>query len=298
MRFEVEIIKALQKMSCGFMDWLNQAFSFFGTETFFLIVAVFIFWCLDKRFGYKFLNVYILGLAVTNVMKICFKRIRPFSAYPEEVRSIGKEETFNTSFPSGHTQSISSIAALTTIGYGKKYKAVPIVGAILVILVMLSRQYLGMHYLSDVFGGLTVGVFTSITFYAMFSLFKDKEEWFVIPAVVMSVVLIAVFGGMGMLSQEEGAAADLLKGIGAFSAFNIGYFIEKKWVRYDVKARRKWWTVLLRVVIGGGVTVAVQQLFKLFLPKSIPMLYCFLRYFLMAAWASVVAPLCFKAVKI
>ena len=66
----------------------------------------------------------------------------------------------------------------------------------------------------------------------------------------------------------------------------------------DVAANRKWWTVLIRLVGGIGVAVGIQQGFKLFLPEEIPMLYCFLRYFLLAAWASVLAPLLFKAFKI
>ena len=276
-----------------FMDLLNKGLSFFGTELFFLIIAVVLYWCIDKKFAYRFFNVYILGVAVTNVMKMSFKRVRPFNAYQDDVISIQERET-TWSFPSGHTESISSVAAMTTIKYGKKYRVIPMIGAVLTILVMLSRMYLGQHYLSDVFCGLTVGVFCAIAFNALLSLFGDKEELFGIAALILSAVLIGVLAGLGKL----GESADILKGIGAFVAFDIGYFIEKKFVRYDVRAHREWWTYLLRIVIGGGVTLAVQYGFKLFLPESVPMLYCFLRYFVMAAWASLAAPAIFKAAKI
>lgn len=295
MKFEAEIIKALQKMSCGFTDLLFQGISQFGTELAFLAVAVVLYWCIDKRYAYRFFNVYILGVAVTNFLKLGFKRTRPFNAYPNEVRSIGDPET-TYSFPSGHTESIASISTLLTIKYGNKYKSVPITCAVVTLLVMLSRMYLGQHYLSDVFCGLTVGVFCAIAFNALLSLFGDKEEWFIIPNVVITVVLISVLAGLGMLNSPSGA--DILKGVGAFVAFDIGYFIEKRYVKYDVTANRVWWKIALRLVIGLGVAVGVQQGFKLFLPESIPMLYCFLRYFIMAAWAAVAAPALFKAVKI
>ncbi len=292
MQFEVNIIKALQTISNPFVNGLNRVFSFFGTEMFFMIVALLLYWCLDKRFGYRFFNIYILGVAVTNAMKIGFKRTRPFDAY-SDVQSLQDKET-SYSFPSGHTETAASVSTLLTIKYGKRFKAIPIVGAVLTVLVMLSRMYLGQHYLSDVFCGLTVGIFCAIAFNALLSLFKDKEEWFGIPALILSAVLLGTLAGLGKLSDSP----DLLKGLGAFVAFDIGYFIEKRFVRYDVKANRKWWTCLLRIMIGGGITVAIQYSFKLFLPESVPMLYCFLRYFVMAGWAAVAAPAIFKVAKI
>ncbi|MBD5132209.1 MAG: phosphatase PAP2 family protein [Clostridiales bacterium] len=296
MDFEADIIKALQHMQNGFSDFMWQAITQLGTELIFLAVAVVLYWVLDKRYAYRFFNVYILGVAVTNFLKLGFKRTRPFNAYPDKVHSIGDPET-TYSFPSGHTESISSISTLLTIKYGKKQIAVPIVCAAATLLVMISRMYLGQHYLSDVFAGLTVGVFCAIAFNALLSLFGDKEEWFVIPNVVISVIILSVLGGLNMLSTASGG--DILKGLGAFLAFGIGYFVEKRYVKYDIAEYRKvWWKVALRLVIGLGVAVGIQYGFKLFLPKSIPMLYCFFRYFIMAAWASVVAPALFKAIKI
>ena len=293
MGFEVDLIKALQTLRSPFMDILNQFLSFFGTETFFLVIAVVLYWVIDKAFAHRFFNVYILGVAVTSVMKIGFKRIRPFNAYPNDVVSIQSPEV-SYSFPSGHTQTVSTVGTVLSIRYGKKYKIVLIAAAVLTVLVMLSRMYLGQHYLSDVFCGLTVGVFCSIAFSMLLSLLGNKEEWFALGAIFMSVVVIIVLSALGKLGESE----DLLKGIGAFAAFNIGYYFEKNYIRYDIKATRVWWKILLRLVIGGGVTVAVQQLFKLFLPQSEPMLYCYLRYFIMALWASLGAPAAFKAVKI
>lgn len=296
MRFEVDIIKALQLISNPFCDLVNKFFSLFGTELAFLAVAVVLYWCIDKAYAHRFFNVYILGVAVTNFFKLGFKRARPFDAYPREVRSIGdRESTF--SFPSGHTESIASISVLLSVKYGKRYRAVPIVCVLLTVLVMLSRMYLGQHYLSDVFCGLTLGIFCAIVFNALLSLMGDKEEWVAVAAVVLSAVIIGVLAALDMLGEASGA--DILKGVGAFAAFDIGYFVEKRYVKYDVKANRNiWWKVVLRIVVGLGVTVGIQQCFKLFLPESIPLLYCFLRYFLMAAWASLGAPMLFKIIKI
>lgn len=293
MQFEADLIKLLQRASNGFTDTVFLGISQLGTELAFLAIAVVLYWCLDKRYAYRFFNVYILGVAITNFLKLGFKRTRPFNAY--DVRSIGDPEP-TYSFPSGHTESIASISTLLTIKYGQKSKAVPIVCIAATLLVMLSRMYLGQHYLSDVFCGLTVGVFCAIAFNALLSLFGDKEELFIIPNIIVSVIIISVLAGVGMLNSPSGA--DILKGLGAFVAFDIGYFVEKRYVKYDVTSNRLWWTVALRLVVGLGVAVGIQQGFKLFLPESMPMLYCFLRYFLMAAWAALAAPALFKKLKI
>lgn len=292
MQFEVDLIKALQAHASKALTIVNEVFTFFGTETLFLLIAVVLYWCIDKKFAFRFFNVYILGVAVTNVMKQGFKRARPFNAY-DNIRSLSeKEPTY--SFPSGHTESIASVSTMLTIKYGKKHKAVPIIFAMLTVLVMVSRMYLGQHYLSDVFCGLTAGIFLSIAFNALLSLFKDKEELFVIPGLVIAAVIIGTLAGLGKLDDS----ADILKGLGAFVAFDIGYFVEKRFVKYDVHEYGKKSRYVLRVLFGGLVTVGIQYTFKLFLPQEVPMLYCFLRYFVMAAWASLLAPMIFKAAKI
>ena len=295
MQFEADIIKALQHASNGFTDAVFLGISQFGTELLFLVVAVVLYWCIDKRYAYKFFNVYILGVAVNNFLKLGFRRTRPFEAYPHEVKSIGDPET-TYSFPSGHTESIASVSTMLSLEYGKKHKVVPVVCGCVTVLVMVSRMFLGQHYLSDVFCGLTVGVFCAIAFTMVLELFGDKEEWFVVPAAVLSVVLISVLAGPGMLSSPSGG--DILKGVGAFVAFDIGYFVEKRWVRYDVKENRIWWKIAIKLAIGLGVALGIQQGFKLFLPQNITMLYCFLRYFVLAAWVAVAAPAIFKAAKI
>lgn len=294
MQFEADLIKLLQRSSNAFGDAVFLGISQLGTELAFMAVAVVLYWCIDKVYAHRFFNVYILGVAMTNFLKLGFKRTRPFNAY-DDVRSIGDPET-TYSFPSGHTESIASLSTLLTVKYGKRRRAVPIVCAGATLLVMISRMYLGQHYLSDVLCGLTAGIFFAIAFNALLSLYRDKEEWFVIPVFVLTVAIISVLGSMNMLSTASGG--DILKGLGAFLAFGIGYFVEKRYVKYDVKKYRVWWTVLLRLGIGLGVALGIQQGFKLFLPESMPMLYCFLRYFLVAAWVSVAAPALFKAIKI
>lgn len=293
MQFEADLIKLLQHGSNIFGNAVFSAITQLGTESLFLIVAVVLYWCVDKPYAYRFFNVYILGVALNNFLKLGIKRPRPFDAHGE-ISSIGPPEK-SFSFPSGHTESIASVSTMMSLKYRKAHKAVLPVCIVATALVMLSRMYLGQHYLTDVLAGLVIGVANVFAFNGLLELFGDKEDRFVLPGIVLAAIILIVLAATGSIDSASGG--DTLKGLGAFLAFDIGYCFEKRFVRFDVERNRSPFTIALRLVIGLGVTVGIQQGFKLFLPENIPMLYCFARYFIMAAWVAVAAPFVFKCVE-
>lgn len=293
MGFEVSIIQILQTASNAFTDGLFKLITMFGEELVFMVVAVIVYWCVDKKFAYRFFNVYLLSALTLEGMKHAFRRPRPFDAYSDKVVSIG-DKTSGYSFPSGHSHSIANVSTQLTLKYGKNRIYIPIVGAILTVAVMISRMYLGQHYLSDVIAGALCGIWLPLAFNALMALIGDNEEWFAVGAVAITVIVISVLAGTHSL---EGAKS-IVTGSAAFGAFSIGYVLEKRFVRYDIKAGRKPWKIALRIIIGLGVAVAIKEGFKLFLPKDIIMLHDFLRYALVALWATVGACSVFKLLKI
>ena len=78
------------------------------------------------------------------------------------------------SFPSGHSANAALIA--TTLGIIFWRTWVWIVGAAYTLLMMLSRTYLGAHWISDTVGGMLVGVGLAVIIWAPFAFVLYRER--------------------------------------------------------------------------------------------------------------------------
>jgi undecaprenyl-diphosphatase len=124
-----------------------------------LLVASVFFWNTCHRWSAALLWVSILGSGLINsVMKLFFNRPRPH-LFPWRVPYAGL-----SSFPSGH--SMTSMVCYSTLAYlvarlvpSKFLRVFTIcVAAVIVVLIGLSRLYLGVHYPTDVLGGFAMGL--------------------------------------------------------------------------------------------------------------------------------------------
>ncbi|MEP6478468.1 MAG: phosphatase PAP2 family protein [Rhodoglobus sp.] len=78
------------------------------------------------------------------------------------------------SFPSGHSANAAVVAATMVVIFRKVWVAV--VGSIYTIGMMLSRTYLGAHWISDTVGGLMVGAGVAVILWAPFAYRLYKEQ--------------------------------------------------------------------------------------------------------------------------
>ena len=113
-------------------------------------LALLLFLLMRRRWGDSlFFGVAVGGAAALNlVVKQLFGRVRP-ALWP----SLAPEKTF--SFPSGHAMgSMALVAALVVLSWPTRWRwPVLILGSLFVLLVSLSRIYLGVHYPSDILAG-------------------------------------------------------------------------------------------------------------------------------------------------
>ena len=95
----------------------------------------------------------VLNLVLTNIcLKNIIQRIRPYDVMDSLKILVEAEHDF--SFPSGHTACSFAGAWAMRRTLAKKYW---IPAMVLAVLISLSRLYVGVHYPTDILGGLIVG---------------------------------------------------------------------------------------------------------------------------------------------
>lgn len=110
-----------------------------------------------RKIGITALAALLIGALITNVaLKNLVARIRPYEVVDGLKLIIERQHDY--SFPSGHTCA-SFAAALVYYKMGPRKWGIPAV--VLASLIAFSRLYVGVHYPSDVLGGLLIGVFAA-----------------------------------------------------------------------------------------------------------------------------------------
>ena len=146
---------------------------------FFLVLVFVIFFFLKQKNAMALQLLFsALGSALlTTILKFTVEIARP----PESARFITVE---GFSYPSGHSLSAaaiySTLAVLLCENFGSKTLQIfiRIVFGALIIMIALSRLYLGLHYVSDVAGGLAIGASWAFLLNWLFDAYNEKYYFF------------------------------------------------------------------------------------------------------------------------
>jgi membrane-associated phospholipid phosphatase len=288
---DLEIVKALQLLRNPVLDWFFYIVTQIGDQYVFIAIAVIIYWTIDKKYAHMFVFAFMTSAIVNSSLKEIFKRQRPF--YLEGVESEDHWNTDGYSFPSGHAQA-AGVLGYTAFDASKKTKKnwIWYVGIAIMVLVPLSRVYLGQHYLSDVLVGVTLAFFISHFTFKLVRTMKDKEHIYTIMLIPLFVILLFFVKNH-----------DLYIAAGGFIGFASGYYIEKVYVKYDVKTT--FWKQVLKLVIGLVIVLVIKEGLKFILPYSaleetdpttLDLFLDFFRYLMIGVWAAAGAPWVFKHV--
>ena len=277
-------------------DVLDAFFLFiteFGDETVFLILAAFIYWTINKKYAYRLIMFFLYGAVLNGSLKFLTNTPRPHVEFPDRITLIG-EGSGGTSLPSGHAQN-STILALTL--NEKKAQVgrwlTPFL-TVMVILVMLSRIYLGEHYLTDVIFGYAI----AFTYYTLVNQFLKKitvPTWLpYLPFILMIPV--------ALLTNDK----NIYVAFASLVGFTVGYQLESRWIGF--REQGTWSTSLIKMTLGIGIALALRiglkELFALGLysadfeanPIFTDQLLDFIRYFVIAIWMTLGAPWLFKLI--
>ena len=148
----------------GVLTPLMRVITFLGEKgwPFFLLALVFILLADRRDLGVCIFGAVCCGALITNIiLKDNVARLRPYESGNVEYElwwmAVGSPLEDGFSFPSGHVTACAAGMTAISLMKGKKWIAPSVV---VVLLMMISRNYLMAHYPSDVAAGLFIGVFS------------------------------------------------------------------------------------------------------------------------------------------
>lgn len=302
----MEFLRFLEGLRTGVGDFFFSTITHLGDETFFLVIAIMFFWCINKREGYYILMTGVVGSVINQWLKIVCRVPRPWIIDPE-FTTVGNatERAGGYSFPSGHTQNVTG--TFGCIGRFNKQKWIKIVSVAAIILVAFSRLYLGVHTPFDV--GVSLVIAAALVF-AFYFIFRTQEacEKFITYAIAGSVIFSIGFILYVFLIPESSFAGDadmenLLSArenaatlIGCLFGLFVVYPLDKHYIKFETEGR--WYSQLIKLGVGLAVDLAIKSLLK---EPLVNLLGAYpgraLRYFLIVLFSGAVWPLTFKYFK-
>lgn len=288
----------------GFLDGISQL----GSFEFYLLLLTLIYWCLDKQLGAAIGYLLSVTVLIVDIFKQSFRDSRPFWIDP--ALGLSTEDTYG--FLSGHTAQATVL--YFTIASWINRSWFWLLSLAIIILMGLSRVYLGVHDPPDVIGGFLLGLII-LSCYLVWR--RYGQERFdnrilgqrMLIAISVPITLGAIYWLVRLLipapsvnvayeplaaAAESGVLGESAQGFGALLGLSVGLVLERSRVRFMVGGpiwqRAVRW--VLGLVVAGGLWYSLGIVFPddplwLAIPLTI------LRYFLVALWVAYYAPMVF-----
>jgi membrane-associated phospholipid phosphatase len=283
----LEIIRTIQQVQGPLLNTFFFAVSGLGSSLFLLLVLPVLFWCVDYRLGMRVAVVCTLSAFCNASLKVLFAQPRPFDLDP----ALGIGRAGGYGLPSGHAQ--ESVVLWGSIAHFIARKWFWAVTAAILLLIGLSRVYLGVHFPTDVIAGWVVGIML-LGLYVMTC--SGIEDW--LSAQKTSIQLLLVLAvPLGLLLMHSGVVvvyqSGMLLGIGA------GAMLQARFVPFASRCTKE--RAVARSVIGIIILIASLSLLRGVYSHQPPTAHLAAGFFHSAcngAWISLGAPWLFRLIKL
>lgn len=299
----MEFLYLLEKIRNPVLDFFFSTITHIGEETVFLVVAIFFFWCVNKREGYFILITGLVGTVINQGLKLIFRIDRPW-VYDPNFTVVGdaKIQATGYSFPSGHTQNV--VGTFGAIGRFSRKKNTRIFAIAVIILVAFSRMYLGVHTPLDVGVSILIGGLLVFGLYPCFKYAGDLKHDMPIIVIASSILSLALL--LYVFFYVDGSEVDpdnlhsAMKNASTLFGCTLAlipvYIVDHF---NDFPTEAKWYSQIIKLVVGLGGVIAIkaglsaplEELFgNEFIARGV-------RYFLIVIFAGLIWPLTFKFFK-
>ena len=237
------------------------------SEFFILILFItLIYWSINKKAGeFIFINLF-FGLLCNQILKMMFCISRPW-LLSDEIKPVPQAlpEATGYSFPSGHTARATAVWGSLVVWLWEK-KFVRYFLVILILLVALSRNYLGVHTPQDVIVSLLVG---AVILFITKKLFDNIENNNLDFKLFITGILLSALTVTGILikahfvndSQFNHHLISFYGHIGNFFGIITGWYACRKLIPFctnDIS----WAKRILRYLFGIGILIPLMLFSK------------------------------------
>lgn len=302
----------------GWLKTPMEALSFFGTENFFLLLLPALYWCLEADIGLRVGIILLLSSSVNDALKMVFHGPRPYW-YSAAVIHYAAENSFGV--PSGHAQIAFGVWGMLASCSRKWWGW--LIAMLVILLIGISRLYLGVHFPHDVILGWLIG---ALLLWLVLRFWKPATLW--LNKMTLGQQILASFLGSLLLIlfslipffwikitnwQPPQVWAEY-----AIHAVSLKIAFTTAGTLFGLLAGLSWfhrqggfhtggplWMRIFRYMLGlVGVLIlylGVKGLSGLIVPETdavIPYILRYIRYVLIGAWISAGAPWIFVKLKL
>ncbi len=315
-QFGIDLIRILQRLSPA-LDGIMVSASFMGTPEFFLVILPFIYWSIDYRVGVRAMFVLFLFDFINTSLKMLFHQPRPF--WLGGVDSISASSTEGSyGIPSGHSG--RALAVSGYLGTHVRRNWFWAIVVIYILLVGLSRMYLGLHFPHDVLVGWVLGL---LVIGVVIRWDKNVRDWLKDKPLVNHAVLgflisigIIFFGffvrlvvsgtpdpvAWSAFNAEARTLTHFFTLAGAVFGAYTGYAMMLHYARFNPKGA--WVKRVIRYLVG--IVVLLGLFFGLDIAfaalavdeSTLGYVLRFIRYGIATFWATFLAPWLFLKIKL
>ncbi len=240
------VLQELRNSTGGIFDEIFNSLSKFAVDIMPFLPFV-IFWCSDKKWGYRFISTWGLGELVNGIIKLTVCAYRPWIR-SDLIEPAGDSKVAATgySFPSGHTM-VATVTYGSVVAWQKdKRRWLAVLCGVLLLLTGFSRNFLGVHTPQDVLVGMAESVIIILVVGKVQEKIDGNDRMTdiltIIGAVVVVLTLVYItvkpypmdYVDGKLLVDPQAMMNDTFKACGAFLGFLIGSYLDRHYLKYEI----------------------------------------------------------------
>jgi hypothetical protein len=267
-----------------------------------------LYWCINKKFGVYVLTSYLFGFITNAFLKVTACIYRPW-ILDSRVKPLPEAIPAATgySFPSGHTAGAVSIWGSMIILLWKN-KLVRYSLFALIFMVMMSRNYLGVHTPQDVIVSFVVTSILVILNKRLLDWEEKTNRGDIVIVLLVSLItaLLACYVVLKsypmdylngkLLYDTTGMKLEICARTGFVYGVFYGWLIEKHFVRFEPELGSVF-SKIVRYILGVGVLIFIHKFAGLYLVHFLPEVFAdFVGYLVMGFFLTCLYPFVLKKI--